>query len=541
MRALALALSAGGTVALPAFPAERLTLSYGLLERSISFQALEDYAKTGDLDNELYVYTRYVKPEQREQLRKALTVKSDLSPVAVSQFLYSPQGDILLKRLGQLIQPESRDNGSVAIRAALILAAGDAKGLTPLNVFRLFPTRGIRVDLQRSLAIVDELDAIVGRTNRVSKAIAAQADADAMEAPLNAPLPDLSRRGRFRWTTQRWNLRDEKRQTVTGFEKAREVITDLYLPQPRTTTKVRIPLVVISHGLGSNVGTFRYLAEHLASHGFAVVMPEHPGSNTKQMQALIAGTASEVAAPSEFVDRPLDVRFVLDELQRRSRSGGLLNAVDFNNVGMMGQSFGGYTTLALSGATINFAQIQRDCVPEKQVNTLNISLLLQCRAGVLPVKDYGLVDSRIRAAIAINPIASTVFGASGINQIKIPMMIVGGNADTVAPALPEQILPFSWLGSEDRYLVHVDRSTHFSFLGDVPSPNDPVPIPAEILGPTPEVTRGYMTALSLAFFRVHLLGQVGFRPYLTAAYGRSISQDPLRIDIVRAIDGSKLK
>jgi predicted dienelactone hydrolase len=525
----------------PAVAAERLTLSYGLLERSISFQALEDYAKTGELDNELYVYTRYVKPEQRDQLRKALTLKSDLSPVAVSQFLYSPQGDILLKRLGQLVQPETRDNGSVAIRAALVLAAGDTKGLTPLNVFRLFPTRGIRVDLQKSLAIVDEFDAIVGRTNRVSKAIAAQADADALAEPLKLDPVDLTKRGRFRWTTQRLNLRDEKRRTVSGFDKARDVIADLYLPQPRSATKVRVPLVVISHGLGSNVGTFKYLAEHLASYGFAVVMPEHPGSNTKQMQALIAGTASEVAAPSEFVDRPLDVRFVLDELQRRSVGGGLLGSVDFDHVGMMGQSFGGYTTLALSGATINFPQIQKDCEPEKQVNTLNISLLLQCRAGVLQVKDYSLADSRIRASIAINPIASTVLGESGINQIKIPMMIVSGNADTVAPALPEQILPFSWLGSGDRYLVHVDRSTHFSFLGDEDKSSDPLPIPAEILGPTPEVTRRYMTALSLAFFRVHLSGQGGFRPYLTAAYGRSISQDPLRIDIVRTIDGVKLK
>jgi predicted dienelactone hydrolase len=544
LRGRAIAVLLGGAVVLAALPgraAERLTLSYGLLERSITLQTLEKYADSGELDNDLYVYTRYVKPEQRDQLRKALRLKSDLSPVAVSQFLYSPQGDILLKRLGQLIQPESRDNGSLAIRAALILAADDREGLTPLTVLKRFPTRGIRVDLQKTLALVGELDAIVGRTNRVSKAIAKQADAEAIAAPLNNPAltPKLANRGKLRWTRQRLNLVDNGRITVTGFVKPRAFLADLYLPVTGQSVAVRsrkVPLVVISHGLGSNITTFQYLAEHLASYGFAVALLEHPGSNTKQMQALVSGLAAEAATPSEFVDRPLDAKFLLNELQRRG-----LGNLDLTRVGMLGQSFGGYTTLALAGAPINFPGIEAACTTEQQVNTFNISLLLQCRAGTLPQKDYQLTDQRIAAAIAINPIASVVLGEPGLRQVTVPTMMVAGNADTVAPALLEQILPFSWLGSRDRYFVQVDRSTHFSFLGEEEKGNDPLPVPAEIMGPTPEVTRNYMRALSLAFFRTHLLNQPGFRQYLTAAYGRSITQDPLRLDLIKSIDGGILK
>jgi predicted dienelactone hydrolase len=526
--------------ALPGQAAERLTLSYGLLERSITLQTLEKYADTGELDNDLYVYTRYVKPAQRDQLRKALRLKSDLSPVAVSQFLYSPQGDILLKRLGQLIQPESRDNGSLAIRAALVLAADDPDGLTPLTVLKRFPTRGIRVDLQKTLALVGELDAIVGRTNRVSKAIAKQADADAIAAPLTNPalIAKLGNRGKLRWTKQRLNLLDNGRVTVTGFVKPRAFLADLYLPVTGSLAgrSRKVPLIVISHGLGSNITTFQYLAEHLASYGFAVAILEHPGSNTKQMQALVSGLAAEAATPSEFVDRPLDAKFLLDELQRRG-----LGNLDLTRVGMLGQSFGGYTTFALAGAPINFPGIEASCTTEQQVNTFNISLLLQCRAGTLPKKDYQLSDKRIAAAIAINPIASVVLGEPGLQQVTVPTMIVAGNADTVAPALLEQILPFSWLGSRDRYFIQVDRSTHFSFLGEEEKDNDPLPVPAEIMGPTPEVTRNYMRALSLAFFRTHLLNQPGFRQYLTAAYGRSITQDPLRVDIIKSVDGGILK
>jgi predicted dienelactone hydrolase len=530
-----------GVLALPGLAAERLTLSYGLLERSITLQTLEKYADTGEPDNDLYVYTSYFKPEQRTQLRKALRLKSDLSPVAVAQFLYSPQGDILLKRLGQLIQPESRDNGSLAIRAALILAADDPEGLTPLNVLRRFPTRGIRVDLQKTLALVNELDTIVGRTNRVSKAIAKQADAEAIATPLNNPalIPKLANRGKLRWTKQRLNLVDNGRITVTGFVKPRAFLADLYLPVTGQSVAARsrqVPLIVISHGLGSNITTFQYLAEHLASYGFAVALPEHTGSNTKQMQALVSGLAAEAATPSEFVDRPLDVKFLLDELQRRG-----IGNLDLTRVGMLGQSFGGYTTLVLSGAPINFPRIEESCTTEQQISTFNISLLLQCRAGTLPKKDYKLADPRIAAGIAINPITSVVLGEAGLRQVGVPTMIVTGNADTVAPSLPEQIVPFSWLGSRDRYLVQVDRSTHFSFLGEEEKGNDPLPVPAEILGPTPEVTRQYMRALSLAFFRTHLLNQPGFRQYLTAAYGRAITQDPLRVDIIKSVEGGILK
>jgi predicted dienelactone hydrolase len=539
LRGRTIAVLLGTAVVLTALPgraAERLTLSYGLLERSITLQTLEKYADTGELDNDLYVYTRYVKTAQRDQLRKALRLKSDLSPVAVSQFLYSPQGDILLKRLGQLIQPESRDNGSLAIRAALILAADDPDGLTPLTVLKRFPTRGIRVDLQKTLALVNELDTIVGRTNRVSKAIAKQADAEAIATPLSNPalIPKLANRGKLRWSKQRLSLVDNGRVTVTGFVKPRTFLADLYLPVGGRSRK--LPLIVISHGLGSNLTTFQYLAEHLASYGFAVAVPEHTGSNTKQMQALVSGLAAEAATPSEFVDRPLDVKFLLDELQRRG-TGNL----DLTRVGMLGQSFGGYTTLVLSGAPINFSKIEESCTTEQQVNTFNISLLLQCRAGTLPKKDYKLADSRIAASLAINPITSVVLGEAGLRQVTVPTMVVAGNADTVAPSLTEQIVPFSWLGSRDRYLVQVDRSTHFSFLGEEEKGNDPLPVPAEILGPTPEVTRNYMRALSLAFFRTHLLNQPGFRQYLTAAYGRVITQDPLRVDIIKSTDGVILK
>lgn len=516
--------------------AERLYISYGVLERSISFDVLAAFAKEGTLNDDLYVYTQYVKDDQELLLRRVLQSRADLSPVAISQFLYTPQGEILLRRLGEIIQPESRLPGEKAIRAALILAAGHPDGLTPLNVFRQFPTKGMRIDLQKSLAIADQLSALVTQTNEASKAIARRADADLVAQPLDPKgVPDLSVRGRFRWDKQTLTLSDPQRVTLTGFTKERVFPVDLY--RPVNAGRSGIPLIVISHGLGSDRRTFTYLAEHFASHGFAVAMVEHPGSNSRQIKALIVGAAREAATPSEFVDRPLDIKFLLDELTRRAASDPSLAALNLQQVGVLGQSFGGYTALTLAGAPINFKRLQEKCTPTAQVNTFNLSLLLQCRAEALPIKNYNLGDPRVQAIVAINPIDSTVLGPESMGQVTVPTMLVTGNADTVAPALLEQIRPFTWLPGPDKYLVLVDRSTHFSFLNDPPTqPGEQLPIPPELAGPEPPVTRRYMRALGLAFFRTHLANQPSFRAYLSSAYGRAISQDPLRLDVITSLD-----
>ncbi|BAU11210.1 putative dienelactone hydrolase [Leptolyngbya sp. NIES-3755] len=521
----------------PVLSAERVFLSYGILERSISVSALERYARTGELDSDLYVYSQYISPQQLQTLRRALLTRASIDPIAVSQFLYTQQGEILLRRLGQVIQPESRDTGFFAIRGALILAAADPEGLTPLNVLRKFPTRGLRIDLQRSLQIADDFGDLINRTTRATQTIAELANQDNTTLP--PTVPDLAARGPYGFERQTLRLVDRSRAFVQALGRERVFPMDVYLPfARRQALPASIPVVVISHGLGSDRGTFRYLAEHLASHGFAVAVPEHPGSNAKQLQALVAGTVNEVTSPSEFVDRPLDIKYVLDDLQRRASSDPRYSRLNLKQVGVIGQSFGGYTAMALAGASINFQQLQQSCQPTEIDRTLNLSVLLQCRASGLPPINYNLSDPRVRAIIAINPITSSVFGQASVAEIKVPTMIVAGNADTVAPALPEQIQPFTWLQTRDRYLAVIERGTHFSALqeGDA----EGVPVPPEVIGPSPTLARRYVNALSLAFFQTHIANRSNYRPFLSATYARDISQNPLPLSLIQSLTVAQL-
>ncbi|MGK7947664.1 MAG: alpha/beta hydrolase [Xenococcaceae cyanobacterium] len=501
-----------------AVSAEEILLNYGPLEFSLSVESLEIYAKEGKITGKLKDYARLLTPEQLDQLQKALVTSAEVTPLAVAQFLYSTQGEKILEQVGQIVQTKARQPGFYAIRSALILSAAEEEGLTPLNILQNFPTYGIRLNSDRGFKIIENLSNIIQRTASAIATVEATAlrEREAQTLPNTVPVPNFLSPGSVTFRTQTLTLRDRDRNRVFPVE--------LYLPQ-RQNSMSRLPLVVISHGLGSDRNTFAYLAEHLASHGFAVAVPEHPGSNYRQINALFNGLAHDVTPPEELIDRPKDIKFLLDYLAAEYGDG-----LDVNHVGIIGQSFGGYTALAVAGAELNFTQLERDC-PNLD-DSLNVSLLLQCISLNLPEKNYKLEDRRITAAIAINPLTSSIFGEAGMGEIEIPTMIISGSADPVTPALPEQIQPFTWLTTSEKYLALLRGGTHFSTLNES---SGSIPVPEQAIGPDPKVARDYVKQLSLIFFATYVDRQSEYKPYLSADYADRISKSLLPLNLVNSL------
>lgn len=522
----------------PGVAAERVQVTYFVLQQSIPVSALEIYAKEGRLTPDLAVYAQYLKPEQLNQLRSALQERIELDPTTISQFLYTPIGERLLQQVSEVVQAESGASGIYALRSALILAAADPEGLTALSLLRNFPDAGVRLDLAKGIEIFDDIQQLVRQTNRAIAAVQQQAETETktLAKPAPAAIEFATKPGGFPWQQVTLQLKDTRPLRAQLVGPPQNFPVDLYLPklarpQPR-------PVIVISHGLGSNRLTYAYLAQHLASHGFVVAVPEHPGSSGTQLQALFNGVASDVASPQEFVVRPLDIQFLLDELERRGQTeASLRGRLALEQVAVIGQSFGGYTALALAGAKLNLENLRQECGPRLE-DSLNISLLLQCQALTLPQRDYPLADPRVKAAIAINPIGSGVFGQTGLSQVKIPVMLVASSADTVAPPLLEQIQPFTWLTTPNRYLVLMENATHFSTTGETPGTAPTFAIPAGLIGPTPALARSYLNALSLAFVQTHLsLPEV--TPLTPGAIAR-LSREPIPLSITQTFTAAEL-
>jgi predicted dienelactone hydrolase len=504
----------------PALGAERVKIYYGILERSIPIKSLEIYAKTGQIDNNLAAYAQYVDEKQLQQLKRTLLAPISLNVVEVSQFLYTPIGERLLERLGEIIRLESGLNGFYAIRAALILSAAQQESFTLLDILRNYSSDTISIDLTRTQEIAEAIQTFVNQTQNAISFINQKfsQEINTTRTPSNLGTCDFRQPGRLRTQKITIILNDQSR--------SRTFPTDIYLPIAATSS----PVIVISHGLGSNRTSFAYLAQHLASYGFVVAVPEHPGSNTQQQEALLEGRADRVTNPREFIDRPLDIKYLLDELTRLSQSNlALRGRLNLRQVGVVGQSFGGYTTLALAGAAINFEQLNKDC-PALE-SSLNISQLLQCLALKLPKSNYNLSDYRVKAIIAINPVDSSIFGQASLSQINIPTMIVASSNDTIAPALPEQIIPFTWLTTPNKYLALINGGTHLSTIAE--SPNTPVSIPQQVKGADPTLARSYIKALSVPFFQTYLAQQPSYMRYLNASYAKTISREPLPLSLLQ--------
>jgi predicted dienelactone hydrolase len=508
---------------MPVYSADDIIITYGFFERTVKIADLETFADTGVLSPQLSAYADNLglSPEELITIRTVLSQPADVSQVDVAQFLYTLQGKTLLRLVGDVVQTPTRQSGFHAIRAGLILAAADElEGLTLLNFLQYYPTPAIRVDVAKGLEIAAELADVLGETERAIALVHNQAATDARQ-----PLVGLDEAQTLMAALPAFGVKTE-----TLNLPFRGVEATLFLPQPRSlgqTLPTAIPVIVISHGLGDERESYEYLASYLARRGFAVATLDHPGSNNRQIDRLLSGLSPNVIDDREFLDRPADVSALIDEIQQFSiNSREYRWRLDTQNVGLIGQSFGGYTALALAGATFNSDTLATACEP--QPIYLNPSLLLQCQAATVASPPPPLEDDRVQAILAVNPVGRGIFGPTGFEAIDLPVMIMAATGDTVAPALPEQIEPFSWLQTDDRYLVLASGTTHFSVI-DWDSNAEPlIPVPTRLLGDNPEIAQDYLQALSVAFFQRYLRQDERYGPVLSAQYvSESLARSPL--------------
>jgi len=510
---------------LPVRAAERIHVYYGLFGRSFSIESLKTFAETGQVETDLAFILNRLNPEQKSWLRQILNTHYQLEPVALSRFFSSSLGERALTYGGELVQTEAGTNGFYAIRAALVQGAASSGGLSALSVLQQFPTN-IRLDARRILQQVNQISALRQETAdmvaALEQATVDQAAVDAAKV-LSQGL-DVQRQGPLRITRFARTLRDSARQ--------RELQVEFYLPQGPPNQVY--PMVVISNGIGTRLDRYDYLAQHLASHGYAVIIPQHPGSDEQQQQDFLQGLSGELFDVSAFVERPIDITFVLNELER-------LNLAEFNGqlnlqqVGVFGNSFGGNTALALAGATLDFDRLQQDCDPRRHL--VNLSLLIQCQALDLPQRPYPLQDERIKAISVLFPSGMSLFGQTGLAQVDVPVLWGAVSQDIFSPLVLEQAPAFHAISTSEKYFAVTTGIDHLnlnfyavrnlSSLDEISQEN--------ITTNEPDIIQDYLKALSLAFFNVHLGDQPEHRPYLTAAYARAITHEPYRLSLVRSL------
>lgn len=184
------------------------------------------------------------------------------------------------------------------------------------------------------------------------------------------------------------------------------------------------PTIIMSHGAGGNAGQFGWIASKLAEAGFVVLLPNHPGTTS--------GNASAEAAVRVW-ERPADLTAVLDEVVNNPAD---YPYVDPQRLGVLGFSAGGYTALAVSGARVDPAKLQRFCDGSDH-GMSDCAFLV--RYGIdlhqmdLSPAAKDLRDPRITAAVVIDPGIASTLTTQSLSDIAIPVSLINLGQETVVP------------------------------------------------------------------------------------------------------------
>ncbi len=226
---------------------------------------------------------------------------------------------------------------------------------------------------------------------------------------------------------------------------------------------LRRPLVVLSHGTGGSADQLGWLATALAASGIVVGAVDHHGNT--------AGEAYRAEGFLRYWERARDLSTLIDLIIADPFTGPI---VDPSRAGAAGFSLGGMTALLVAGATTDLAAFVDGALAgaadpaERMPPEFGDADAFVAELRSLPdhaaTADRSHRDPRILAAFGIAPALGAAFRPSGLSPVTVPVELVVGSADELAPAE----------ANAEHLATHLERASvtvlddvgHYTFLAE---------------------------------------------------------------------------
>lgn len=222
------------------------------------------------------------------------------------------------------------------------------------------------------------------------------------------------------------------------------------------------PVVILSHGFAVTTSSYAWLAEHLASHGFVVAGLHHD-------ESLDPGRLWR-----STIERPLDVRNAVARIGAPDGLDGVLGAVDTDRVAVVGHSYGGYTALAAAGARLDSHGLTTSCGSARRngdpvtflcdalIPRLDDMAHLAGLGATPPTSWPSMATDGIDAVVALAGDA-VMFSSDGLDDVTVPVMVIGGTADTDTPFEWGPQLTWDSVSSGRKVEVALEGAGHMLF------------------------------------------------------------------------------
>ena len=208
------------------------------------------------------------------------------------------------------------------------------------------------------------------------------------------------------------------------------------------------PVVLFSHGNGGIRYQSYFLAEHLASHGFIVVAPDHVGNTLMDND--------ESRKPELITRRPQDISDTYDWLLEEDRFEGCVEEDD--GYAAIGHSFGGYTILSLAGAYLDTDATLDICENFGGWLCSHVDQIATEQGSGI----YNNSDSRIWATVPMTPAGVSTLYPS-LENINVPTLVWAGTKDDLT-TVNEVVRPiYDALPADKKYWVNITDAGHYSF------------------------------------------------------------------------------
>ena len=203
------------------------------------------------------------------------------------------------------------------------------------------------------------------------------------------------------------------------------------------------PIILFSHRYRGCNTQSSFLMQALAVDGYAVFAPKHRDADCGKLQSWLPRPEIPFSNPENwsdgtYADRAQDLENLLNALPEDPHFRG--PPFDWQHVGLVGHSLGGYTVLELAGGWPRWK------------------------------------DPRVKAVLALSPYAAPLAVQHTLGEIDAPVMYLGGSRDAPITASLERREGAYEQTPAPKYLVVIDGAGHLAWVDNRAKAKHPLTI-----------------------------------------------------------------